>query len=313
MKAWQLTAVNEPLRYVERDDPTPGPGQVVIDVRAAGICHSDVGFIDGTLTALLPHLPMILGHEVAGVVGEIGPDVSEVKAGDRVVIGGPESFAPGWATDGGFATKCLAEARGLIILPDTVDFSQGATATDAGQTAYGAVMDVGKLQAGERVGIIGLGGLGMTGARLAVLAGAQVYGAEPNRKAWDPAWERGLLDIVEDAKDLAQYNLDIIVDFAGFGTTTAAAISAVRLGGRVVQVGLGRTEATLPIAELVYKEVSIHGARGGHPGTIEPVLNHMATGDLEILATTITFDDIPDALERLKNGDAVGRFVAAMD
>jgi len=59
MKAWQLTGANEPLRRIEREDPRPGPGQVVVDVRAAGICHSDVGFIDGTLTAMLAKLPLV--------------------------------------------------------------------------------------------------------------------------------------------------------------------------------------------------------------------------------------------------------------
>ena len=93
--------------------------------------------MDGTLTAMLPPLPMILGHEVAGVVSAIGPGVEGVSTGDRVVIGGPEDFAPGWSVDGGFATKCLAKARGLITLPDTVDFVQGATATDAARPPTG--------------------------------------------------------------------------------------------------------------------------------------------------------------------------------
>jgi alcohol dehydrogenase, propanol-preferring len=75
----------------------------------------------------------------------------------------------------------VALAEGLIPLPDAVDFVQGATATDSVQTAYGAVMGAGKLRPGERTGIIGLGGLGLTGARIAVIAGAKVYAAEPNR------------------------------------------------------------------------------------------------------------------------------------
>ena len=108
VKAWQLTAANEPLRRIDREDPQPGPGQVVVVVRAAGICHSDVGFLDGTLTGMLPKLPMVLGHEVAGVVSEIGPEVSGVEAGDRVVILGPQQHAPGWSADGGFADKVLA-------------------------------------------------------------------------------------------------------------------------------------------------------------------------------------------------------------
>jgi len=91
MKAWLFTGAHKPLELIERPDPVPGPGQVVLDVRGAGLCHSDVGFLDGTLTAMLAKTPMILGHEVAGVVAAIGDGVAGVAPGDRVVSAGPES------------------------------------------------------------------------------------------------------------------------------------------------------------------------------------------------------------------------------
>jgi propanol-preferring alcohol dehydrogenase len=310
MKAWQLSGANKPLQLIECEDPQPGPGQVVVDVRAAGLCHSDVGFLDGTLTPLLPKMPIIPGHEVAGVVAAVGADVADFQIGERVAIESGQIGAPGWSYDGGFADKCLAPAQGLVKFPDQVGFAQAATATDAGQTAYCGVMTVGELRAGERVGIVGLGGLGLTGARIAVLAGAEVYAAEPKREVWDLAKQRGVIDIVEDVSELARLRLDIIVDFAGFGTTTAGAIRAVREHGRVIQVGLGLNEATIPTPDLVLKEVTLRGARGGHPGTLEPVLAFMAAGDLTIHTEAITFDDIPDAIERLKTGDVVGRLVA---
>jgi len=312
VKAWQLTAANEPLRRIEREDPRPGPGQAVVAVRAAGICHSDVGFIDGTLTPMLAKLPLVLGHEVAGVVAEVGPDVSDLQPGDRVAAFG-DQLAPGWSIDGGFADKFLGQVTGLMKLPDAVDFVQAATATDAGQTAYGAVMGAGKLRAGERIGIIGLGGLGLTGARVAVLAGAQVYAADPKRATWLLAKQRGVLEIVEDASDLAPFSLDVIVDFAGFGTTTADALSAVRPGGRVIQVGLGRNEATISTADLVVKALTLRGARGGRPMDFRAVIDLIAKGDLSIHASTTTFEEIPEAIERLKGGDVIGRIVALMD
>ena len=313
MKAWQLTAVNEPLRLIERDAPRPGPSQVVVDVRAAGVCHSDVGFLDGTLTGLLAKLPIVLGHEIAGEICEVGPEVTGFERGDRVVAFGDPAYAPGWSVDGGFADKHLTGASGLMKLPDAVDFVQAATATDAGQTAYGAVIGAGKLQAFERVGIIGLGGLGLTGARIAVLAGAYVYAADPKFDAWALARECGVTGIVTDVTELAPLNLDVIVDFAGFGTTTAGAISAVRPGGRVIQVGLGRNEATISTAELVLKAVTLRGARGGRVRDLEAVLDLIAKGDLAIHTSAIGFDEIPDAIERLMTGDVVGRLVAVMD
>ena len=310
MKAWLFTGIDEQLQRIEREDTQPGPGQIVIDVQAAGLCHSDVGFLDGTLTWMLPGLPMILGHEVAGTISALGEGVEGLALGDRVVLSGPEDFAPGWRVDGGYASKCLGSAAGAIRLADSISFVQGAAATDAGMTSYGAVMLSGELKPGQKVGIVGLGGLGMTGARIAVVNGAEVYGAEPNRDAWDKAKALGVRDVVADVKDLAPLGLDLIVDFAGFGTTTAGAIEAVRPGGLVVQVGLGQTEATISTALLTGKAVTLRGSRGGMPGAVEGVLRHMERGELEIAASTVGFEEIPEALERLRQGGVIGRLVA---
>lgn len=314
MKGWLFNGADMPLELIERPDPTPTSGQVVIHVRGAGLCHSDVGFMDGTLTSMLANVPMILGHEVAGTVWAIGPDVTNVKIGDRVVSSGPESFAPGWTVDGGYATKCLVMASGLIRLPDNVSFVQGAAATDAGQTAYGGVMGAGEMKPGQRVGIIGLGGLGMTGARIAVINGAsEVYAAEPRKDAWDTARSLGVKAVFEDAAHFMGLNLDLIVDFAGFGTTTATAIAAVRPGGIVSQVGLGKIEAAISTALLVGKGVTLRGSRGGRAGDTEKVIKHMADGELQIAASSISFDEIPAGLERLKRGSVIGRLVAEID
>lgn len=311
MKAWLLTGIDEPLKLVEREDPIPGPGQVLVDVQAAGLCHSDCGFLDGTLTWMLPGLPMILGHEVAGRISAIGEGVSGHALGDRVVLSGPEEFAAGWRVDGGYATKCLAMASGLVPLPEGVSFVQGAAATDAGMTSYGAVMGAGELKPGQKIGIVGLGGLGLTGARIAVVNGGEVYGAEPRREVWDKAKALGVREVVEDVTDLARFACDVIVDFAGFGTTTAGAIGAVRPGGLVVQVGLGKTEATISTAELTARMVTLRGSRGGSmPGATEAVLRHMADGELEIEASHLSFEEIPAGLERLRQGGVVGRLVA---
>ena len=117
VKAWQLTAANEPLRRIEREDPQPGPGQVVVVVRAAGICHSDVGFLDGTLTPMLPKLPMVLGHEVAGVVSEIGAEVSGVEVGDRVVILGPTAARSGLVGGRRVRRQSPGHGRGPVHAP----------------------------------------------------------------------------------------------------------------------------------------------------------------------------------------------------
>lgn len=312
MKAWLFTGPHRPLELIERPDPQPGPGEVVIDVKAAGLCHSDVGFMEGAISSHLGQIPIILGHEVAGTISDIGEGVIGFAPGDRVLPMGPAGFGVGFDIDGGYAEKCLVKAAGLLPIPDEVSFVQGATATDAGQTSYGAVMVTGGMAPKQKVGIIGLGGLGMTGARIAVINGGEVYAAEPRREAWDKALGLGVREVVEDVRDLASHGLDLIVDFAGFGSTTAGAISAVRPGGIVVQVGLGVTEATISTAELTTKPVSLLGSRGGIEGTCAAVLQHMMKSELTIEATTIGFDDIPEGLERLRAGGVVGRLVAVL-
>ena len=311
MKAWLFTGPREPLRLIERQTPRPGPAEVLLEVRAAGLCHSDVGVIDGTITAHLGQPPpIILGHEIAGIVADVGPGVTGYKTGDRVVAPGNPAYTPGWSGDGGYATHCVVPAANLVRLADAVDFVQGAAATDAGDTSYGAIMGAGGLRRGQRIGVVGLGGLGMTGARIAVINGATVYAAEPRREVWDAARAQGVSEVVEDVLELAGLQLDLIVDFAGFGSTTAGAVRAVRDGGVVVQVGLGRTEATIPMDALVGKAVTLRGSRGGRPGDTAAVLRHIEMGELKIATTTIGFDDIPAGLDRLEHGQVVGRLVA---
>jgi propanol-preferring alcohol dehydrogenase len=311
MKAWLFTGAHQPFQLIERETPQPGPGEVVLQVRASGLCHSDVGRMDGTLTSFMPRKPpIILGHEVAGVVTEIGPGVTEYAIGDRVVASGTQEFCPGRNVDGGYATHCLLPTRCLIRLPAAVSFVQGAAATDAGQTSHHAIVVTGELRSGQRVGIVGLGGLGMTGARIAVLNGAEVYAAEPRRVAWAAAKDQGVRSVVDDVLELAQFEPHLIVDFAGFGETTAGAISAVRRGGLVVQVGLGRTRATISTFELIGKGVTLRGSGGGQPRDTATVLEYMGKGDLTIEATTIGFNEIPEGLKRLERGGVIGRIVA---
>ena len=315
MKGWMFHGANTPLELIDRDDPRAGAGEVVIRIRAAGLCHSDVGRMDGTLGAgFLPKPPpLILGHEVAGQVIETGPGVADYAVGDRVVASGTTEFCPGRDADGGYATHCVLPTHSLIRLPDTVSYVQGAAATDAGQTSHGALMTAGELKPGMRVGIVGLGGLGMTAARIAVLEGAEVYGAEPRVEAWQAALNQGVKAVVKNVRELASLKLDLIVDFAGFGDTTAGAIEAVRKGGTVVQVGLGRTEALISTAALIRNTGTLRGSSGGRPADTSSVIGHMAKGDLMIESSMIGFDEIPEGLARLKRGGVIGRIVAAMD
>jgi propanol-preferring alcohol dehydrogenase len=221
--------------------------------------------------------------------------------------------APGYGYDGGFADKIVVDQITLVRMPDNVPFALGAAGTDAGMTSHHAVIAKGRVTAGTRLGIIGLGGLGQIGARVGVLAGAEVYVAEIDEEVWDLAHDLGATGVARSIRGFADRQLDVIVDFAGFGTTTAEAIEAVRFGGRVVQVGMGKLEATISTRDLIIKECELVGCRGGTSDDIAGVYELFATGQLAPHYTEIGFDDIPDGLDRLARGEVKGRLVARIN
>lgn len=309
MKGWQLVEFNKPLRLVEKDDPTPGRGQVVLDVKGCGMCHSDLVQIHAVGADFM--LNTIMGHELAGIVSAVGEDVSEWKMGDRVAVcpTATESV-PGFFRDGGFATKYLGVAEELVAIPDSVDWTYGAMMTDAGMTSYHALVKRGGLTKDMKVGIIGLGGLGQIGARVAILKGADVHVAEVKKEVWPLAEGLGVKHIVADATEWENQGFDLVVDYAGFGTTTNAAIKALRPDGTAVQVGLGVNETNFAIAEMVLRNVKLFGSRGGTTDDIVELYELVASGDLAPEVTEIGFDDIPRGLEDLEANKVTGRLVA---
>lgn len=314
MKAWQFTGTNNPLELNEVPEPHAGPGQVVVDVKAAGVCHSDVTALDDAgWMPLFPHLPRTMGHENAGVIIEVGDGMDEWKVGDRVglapVMGDGDAIGYGkW--DGGFGPRLLATPDNLVRLPDEVSFELGAMATDAGLTSYHAIMAVGGAKAGMKVGVIGLGGLGYIGARVAVLSGAEVYGAEVNPETQKLADEIGLAGVADSIDAFKDKNLDLIVDYAGFGTTTSAAIETLAEFGTLVQVGMGRLEATINTYPLIIKQLSIKGSKSGTKEDLAGIYELMKTGQLNPPMNLITQADIPGAIDKLRAGGVVGRFIA---
>lgn len=312
MKGWCFTATNAPLQLLDIDDPTPGDGEVVLDVKGAGLCHSDVGvMIDPIWMTRVAFTPLILGHEIAGVVSAVGPGVDNVKIGDRVGVCPTVGLgAPGFSRHGGFTTKYLAKPIELVPMPASLSFDLAAVGTDAGMTSYHAMVSRGRVQSGMKVGVIGLGGLGQIGARVAVLRGAEVHVAEPNEAAWPTAEEIGAQSIVRDATEWAGKGFDLIVDYAGFGTTTRAAVNAVRRAGTVVLVGMGKLEFTLDTMPMIISEINVLGSTGGTRGDVAEVYELFASGQVDPKMTKIDFLDIAKGLDDLQHHRITGRLVA---
>lgn len=134
--------------------------------------------------------------------------------------------------------------------------------------------------------------------------------AEINEAVWPNVQAFGPAGMSADIRDFEDAQLDVIIDFAGFGTTTASAIDAIRHGGRVVQIGMARESATLSMQKIILKEITLVGAANGEKSECEAVLDLIAQDKISSRIVQITFEQIPEYLDRLRNGQVDGRAVA---
>jgi NADPH:quinone reductase-like Zn-dependent oxidoreductase len=226
----------------ERPDPTPAAGQALVRVRAAGVGPWDVGLISGG--PIRPALPYIPGFEVAGVVEAVGDGV-DVQPGDRV-------YASVGIAGGGFAEYVLASAERLALVPGRLSFEEAAGLVVGGGTAWEALVDRGRLQAGETVLITAAaGGVGSVAVQLAAALGARPLGvASPRNHDYlralgaSEVFDYHAADWVQQALAAVPGGVDMLLDAAG-GETRDGAVGAVRDGGRAIFIVLAGPPAQL--------------------------------------------------------------------
>lgn len=310
------TDMNE-LVIEEVTVPQLRPGWALLKVQAAGLCHTDIHVMDGHQFKAsrgedyTVSRPITLGHEVAGTVVEVGENVDRKLIGTRMAAGGwaGPNTTPGMHFDGGFAEYCLLPAGKLVRVPDNVDIDCAAVATDSIKTAYAAVTRAAQVRSGENVAIIGLGGLGISALRTAVLLGAHVYGVDINLGARAKALESGAVACFATADELDKVDIVAIVDFVG-GDTTSTALDMVQSGGRVALVGLGDSNLTIDSNTLVLGRKSLIGSLGSlHTSDFEAVLHELDRGNLIPDIEVIPFADINAGYDRLRKGEVRGRLV----
>ena len=318
MQAYRYETADGIIKQRKMPIPEPTADEVLITVKAAGLCHSDLHILHGGLEDLKPYgvrAPLTLGHEVAGIVNKVGSGVASFKPGDRVSVaqvGYPKEEARwdisvGLGVDGGLAEYCIANVRQVVHVPENVALHLAAVATDAVSTAYHAVVTEAEAGPGKNIAILGLGGLGLNGVVAASLRGANVYGFDIDTGKFEAACESGAITCHQSLTDVEDAFFDAIVDFAGVGKTTALAINRIKVGGVVVLVGLGVNEATLPTSLLTMKSIHLRGCMGASLQEYREVLEYIGAGKINPVTEQIAFEEVSGGLDRLATGKISGR------
>jgi propanol-preferring alcohol dehydrogenase len=303
MRALQLVAPGEPLLMSNVADPVPGPDEVVVDVAAAGICRSDVHYRAGF--PQVGPLPLILGHEVAGIVGTTGAGVNTLGRGDRVCIHyqigcGDCAYCRrdlgqfcrdgrmiGNGRDGGYAERIVVPVRNVISVPDEVPLDHAAVMMCSSATSLHALRK-GRLGPGESVAVFGAGGLGMSAIQLASILGAErVYAVDINPVKLDAAAHLGAIPVDGRSRPvdqlLAAGGVDLALDLVGSGAVMQDCLSSLAPMGRAVAVGLtADTFSVGPYTDLVTGESELIGASDHTAAEIAELLDLAATGRLDL-------------------------------
>jgi alcohol dehydrogenase, propanol-preferring len=345
MRALRLTSWKSEPVFEDVPEPTAGPGQVVLRVGGAGVCHSDLHLMHDFDAGALPWgPPFTLGHENAGWVHQLGEGVTGLAVGQPVAVYGPWgcgacercrlgieiycedlAHAPvpggggGLGADGGMAELMLVpDARLLVPLPDGLDPVDAAPLTDAGLTPYHAVRrSLPKLHPLATVVVIGVGGLGHLAVQiLRATSGARIIAVDQRPEALALATAAGADDVLPSGPDTAAairdathgHGADVVLDFVGIDATIATAAAAARPMGDVTVVGIGGGTFPFGFFSLPY-EVSLQTTYWGTRPELSEVLALGARGLLHPKVTTYPLDEGPQAYRDLQAGRIEGRAV----
>lgn len=346
MTSYQVQEFGKPLVQALREVPRPAGGEVVLRITRCGVCHSDVHMHDGFFdlgggqrldVSRTVRPPRTLGHEIAGTVVAAGPDARGVAPGDRRVaypwIGcgscalcqsGQEHLcasprALGVARDGGFATHVVVPHARYLVDPGPLADEQACTYACAGLTAYSALRKLGRLAAGEPLLLLGAGGVGLSGIRLAQrLCGVAPIVAEPDAAKWPLARAAGAGQVVDPSAEGALKSLlqatgggaAAVVDFVGSGSSFAFGFGALRKAGRMVCVGLLGGASSIVPAMVSLKALSVTGSYVGSLQELQELMALGRSGELPELPVTLRpLAEAGQALDELRAGRIRGRTV----
>jgi NADPH2:quinone reductase len=312
----------ESMLIEERDDPVPGEGQILVDVKAAGINFPDVLSIAGKYQVKTP-TPFVPGNEAAGIVSGIGPGVTRFAVGDKVIIN---------SMGGAFAEKCVAKVHMSVPLPDDLNFEQGAGFTVTYGTSYHAYKQSANLQPGETVLVLGAaGGVGITAVEIAKAMGARVIAAASTDEKLEFALSAGADETInysevplkETVKELTGgKGADVVYDPVG-GEFAEQAFRATAWHGRYLVIGFACGDIPKFAANIaLLKEASIIGVWWGTWASKNPKIQIQNMMELAALVAdgTLTprvtesysLDDYADAFKAITERRALGKVTLRM-
>ncbi len=322
------------LEVTDRPVPRPVAGEVLVRVRASGLCSTDLHLLSGRMN--LGDLPRILGHETAGVIAELGEGVTGWKVGDRVTIavdvvcgkcrhcltGQTQRCTAmqriGFERDGGHAEYVAVPAANVIGLPPTLSYDAAAILPDAVACMYHTLVGQGKVDIGQKVLILGVGGLGIHGVQIARLAGAEVIATSRQPQRLEMAARYGAIPLnpaTESLRDGVEEltrgeGVDLVVDNVGTRASVREGLNLLRPGGKLLVVAYLDETFEVPSLPLFKKEQEIIGCRGSSRQDLEEVVRLAGSGRLKpVIGAHYPLQQIGAAIERLQKGDLVGRIV----
>lgn len=326
MRAARLHIPSRTLTIEEVPRPVPGPWQVLVKVEAAGVCMSDVHLIDGSLgrPRYLPDDTVTIGHEVAGTIAELGPDVPELAVDQRVVLQAGEvrdgdMHTRGIDFDGGWAEYALAGVESVFPLPASIPFEQAAIIPDAVSTPWGAIVNTAAIRPGEAAGVWGIGGLGAHAVQvLRAVCAYPIVAVDPVPAARTRALELGA-DLALDPRDNTLKDrilfltrgtgLNTAFDFAGVPSVYDQALGVLAQEGRLVVVGLsGRPLTIRNSTTFGYMKHQVLGHFGSGPEVVARLVDLVEHGRLDFsrsITDVLPLEQASVAVQRMhtKEGD----------
>jgi D-arabinose 1-dehydrogenase-like Zn-dependent alcohol dehydrogenase len=315
MRAGRITVSTRAFDVVDVPTPDAGSGQVRIKVAAAGVCLSDVHFLEGILSpGYLVGDHVTLGHEVAGVVDQVGAGVAGVAVGDRVVVIAGERNAAlhittmGFDYDGGWAEYVVTKAELVARIPDSLPFEQAAIIPDAVSTPWAAISATGKVQAGETAVVFGVGGLGIHAVQLLKIVGcSKVIAIDPREDARANALARGadFAFAPDDVEIKKHRGLNVAFDFAGVTPVRKQALSLLGEQGRLVIVGIANEPIVIPNdMAFTYMRTQIMGHYGSEAHHVRELIEFAGDGRLDLshsVTQVLPLEQAGQALDTLAN------------